>query len=68
MSDITVSTQGVFAPLHFPDYRTTIKRNPVNDLVMVTPRLGELTGPVFGGSEIGELNRWLPCDLSWFNG
>ncbi|OFT76135.1 protocatechuate 3,4-dioxygenase subunit beta [Corynebacterium sp. HMSC30G07] len=64
MSDITVSTQGVFAPLHFPDYRTTIKRNPVNDLVMVTPRLGELTGPVFGGSEIGELNN----DLTLVNG
>lgn len=51
------STEGVNAPLHFPRYKTTIKRNPNNDLIMVPERLGELTGPVFGERDLGGVDN-----------
>lgn len=50
ISNATVD--GSFAPLHFPEYRTTVLRNPNNDLLMLPPRLGETTGPVFGGGDL----------------
>lgn len=62
--DITASTEGVFAPLHFPEYRTTIKRNPSNDLVVSPLRLGELSGPVLGDRDLGELDN----DMTKANG
>ncbi|MDN5684877.1 protocatechuate 3,4-dioxygenase subunit beta [Corynebacterium glyciniphilum] len=49
-----VTTDGSFAPLHFPEYRTTVLRNPNNELLMVPERLGETTGPVFGEGAIGD--------------
>ncbi len=62
ISNATVD--GTFAPLHFPEYRTTVLRNPSNDLLMVPQRLGELSGPVFGAADLrGEDN-----DLTEVNG
>jgi len=61
------TVDGTFAPLHFPEYRTTVLRNPSNDLLMVPlvpQRLGELIGPVFGAADLrGEDN-----DLTKVNG
>ena len=58
------TVDGTLAPLHFPEYRTTVLRNPSNDLLMVPQRLGELSGPVFGAADLrGEDN-----DLTKVNG
>lgn len=64
MTNEVASTLGVFAPLHFPEYRTTVKRNPNNDLLMVPARLGELSGPVFGDRDLGNVDN----DLTLANG
>ncbi|AGS35516.1 protocatechuate 3,4-dioxygenase subunit beta [Corynebacterium maris DSM 45190] len=56
--------EDAFAPLHFPDYRTTVKRNPNNDLILVPERLGELTGPVFGERDLGGVDN----DMTHANG
>jgi protocatechuate 3,4-dioxygenase beta subunit len=65
MIPITNATvDGTFAPLHFPEYRTTVLRNPSNDLLMVPQRLGELTGPVFGNADL----RAEDNDLTKVNG
>lgn len=53
-----------WAPQAFPEYRTTIKRNPGNDLIMVPERLGEITGPVFGEQDLGGLDN----DMTLVNG
>lgn len=37
ISNATVD--GTFAPLHFPEYRTTVLRNPSNDLLLRTEHL-----------------------------
>lgn len=50
-------TTGEWAPLHFPQYRTTILRNPNNKLIMMPERLGELTGPVFGERDLGGVDN-----------
>ena len=52
-----VGTENIWAPRNFSDYKTTIKRNPNNDLVLVRERLGEVTGPVFGESDLGGLDN-----------
>jgi len=55
------TVDGTFAPLHFPEYRTTVLRNPSNDLLMVPQRLVELIGPVFGAADLrGEDGRPVP--------
>ncbi len=65
MIPITNATvDGTFAPLHFPEYRTTVLRNPSNDLLMVPQRLGELTGPVFGNADLRSEDN----DLTKVNG
>ncbi|SER86818.1 protocatechuate 3,4-dioxygenase subunit beta [Corynebacterium cystitidis] len=62
--EYTASTEGVFAPLHFPEYRTTIKRNPTNELILTPQRLGELSGPVLGERDLGGLDN----DMTKANG
>ncbi|MBZ8178289.1 protocatechuate 3,4-dioxygenase subunit beta [Corynebacterium poyangense] len=57
-------TNGIYAPIHFPEYRTTIRRNPNNDLLIIPDRMGELTGPVFGESDLGEVDN----DMTRANG
>lgn len=57
-------TAADFAPLHFPEYKTTRLRNPKNDLILVPQRLGELTGPVFGERDLGEVDN----DMTQANG
>ena len=59
-----VGVGDVWAPRAFPEYRTTIKRNPGNDLIMVNERLGEITGPVFGEQDLGGLDN----DMTLVNG
>lgn len=59
-----VGTDGSFAPLHFSEYRTTVLRNPSNDLLMVPERLGETTGPVFGDGAVAEEDK----DMTKANG
>ncbi|HZK32793.1 MAG TPA: protocatechuate 3,4-dioxygenase subunit beta [Corynebacterium sp.] len=54
----------IFAPLHFPEYRTTAKRNPNNELILVPERLGELTGPVLGERDLGGIDN----DMTHANG
>ena len=61
---VNAATDGFFAPLHFPEYRTTIKRNPTNDLIMVPERLGEISGPVFGDRDLGGIDN----DMTQANG
>ena len=61
---LNAATDGFFAPLHFPEYRTTIKRNPNNDLIMVPERLGEISGPVFGDRDLGGIDN----DMTQANG
>ena len=64
MTTLNAATDGFFAPLHFPEYRTTVKRNPNNDLIMVPERLGELSGPVFGSYDLGGIDN----DMTQANG
>lgn len=52
ISNVTVDSD--FAPLHFPEYRTTVLRNPNNELLLVPERLGETSGPVFGDGALGQ--------------
>src|SRR5699024_11953495 len=59
-----VGVGDVWAPRAFPEYRTTIKRNRGNDLIMVNERLGEITGPVFGGQDVGGVDN----DMTLVNG
>ena len=61
---LNAATDGFFAPLLFPEYRTTVKRNPTNDLIMVPERLGEVTGPVFGDRDLGDADN----DMTQANG
>ncbi len=35
-------------PLLYPDYKSTVRRAPVNPLVIIPHTLSELTGPVYG--------------------
>ena len=41
-------------PYHFPDYRSTVLRSPTKALVVPPPGMTELTGPVFGESDLRE--------------
>lgn len=41
-------------PLLYPDYKSTIRRAPVNPLVIVPHTLSELTGPVYGHESVRE--------------
>ncbi|WP_027019116.1 protocatechuate 3,4-dioxygenase subunit beta [Corynebacterium sputi] len=59
-----VTTEGSFAPLKFPEYRTTVLRNPGNDLLLVPERLGETTGPVFGEADLQGIDN----DMTLANG
>lgn len=63
-STVNTVTDGFFAPLHFPEYRTTVKRNPSNDLILVPERLGELSGPVLGERDLGGIDN----DMTMANG
>lgn len=42
------SADGVHPPLHFPAYRATALRHPIQPLVIVPATRSERTGPVFG--------------------
>lgn len=44
-------------PKLFPDYKSTILRAPTKPLVVLKQSLAELTGPVFGDFELGELDH-----------
>lgn len=43
-------------PLLYPDYKSTIRRAPVNPLVIVPHTLSELTGPVYGHESVREID------------
>lgn len=57
-------TEGSYAPLIYPRYKTTLRRNPNNELILVPERLGELTGPVFGERDLGGVDN----DMTRANG
>src|SRR5699024_11525442 len=59
-----VGVGDVGATRAFPEYRTTIKPNPGNDLIALNERLGEITGPVFGEQDLGGLDN----DMTLVNG
>ena len=44
-------------PLLYPPYRSTLLRAPKLPLIVLPPRLSELTGPVFGEGQIGPLDH-----------
>jgi len=44
-------------PYLYPDYVSTRLRAPLQPLVALPSRLTELSGPVFGGSRVGELDN-----------
>jgi protocatechuate 3,4-dioxygenase, beta subunit len=41
-------------PLLYPDYKSTVRRAPVNPLVLMPHTLSELTGPVYGHDAVRE--------------
>jgi protocatechuate 3,4-dioxygenase, beta subunit len=41
-------------PLLYPDYKSTVRRAPVNPLIIVPHTLSELTGPVYGHDAVRE--------------
>src|SRR5918993_558908 len=50
------STKSLYAnpPYLYPDYRSTVKRAPARQLVVIPHTLSELTGPVYGHESLGE--------------
>jgi protocatechuate 3,4-dioxygenase beta subunit len=44
-------------PLLHPDYKSTIRRAPVNPLIVIPHTLSELTGPVYGHESIRETDH-----------
>lgn len=44
-------------PLLYPDYKSTIRRAPVNPLVIIPHTLSELTGPVYGHESVREIDQ-----------
>jgi protocatechuate 3,4-dioxygenase beta subunit len=44
-------------PYLYPPYRSTVLRAPKRPLILLPPRLSELTGPVFGDGQIGPLDH-----------
>jgi protocatechuate 3,4-dioxygenase, beta subunit len=44
-------------PLVFPAYKSTLRRGPSRPLVPIVPSLSELTGPVYGHEDVGELDH-----------
>lgn len=44
-------------PLLYPDYKSTIRRAPVNPLVIVPHTLSELTGPVYGHESVRDIDH-----------
>lgn len=44
-------------PRLFPEYKSTVLRAPTKPLVLLKQGLSELTGPVFGDFEIGDLDH-----------
>jgi protocatechuate 3,4-dioxygenase beta subunit len=41
-------------PAYAPGYKTSVLRSPRNALISIDPSISEVTGPVFGASELGE--------------
>ena len=52
-----VHDNGVDPPWDWPDYRSTELRAPRRPLVLLPHTLTELTGPVYGEAELGELDN-----------
>lgn len=44
-------------PLLYPDYKSTVRRAPVNPLVIIPHTLSELTGPVYGHESVREIDH-----------
>lgn len=44
-------------PLLYPDYKSTVRRAPVNPLIIVPHTLSELTGPVYGHESVREIDH-----------
>lgn len=61
MSDLqkrlTSLDRTVHPPYLYPDYKSTVKRAPQKPLVISPQTLSELTAPVFGHDDIGELDH-----------
>jgi protocatechuate 3,4-dioxygenase, beta subunit len=51
------SDRGVDPPYLYPDYVGTRLRSPKEPLIVIPHTLSELTGPVFGDREIGEVDH-----------
>ena len=54
--DITKRDWTIQPPYLHPDYKSTVLRAPSKPLVPLAPSLAELTGPVFGHEQVGELD------------
>jgi protocatechuate 3,4-dioxygenase, beta subunit len=44
-------------PLDFPDYRSTALRHPKQPLIVLPQRLTEITGPLYGGDRVGDIDH-----------
>jgi protocatechuate 3,4-dioxygenase, beta subunit len=55
-----------FPPALYPDYKSTVKRSPQHELILIPHTLSELTGPVYGGDSVrpgdDDLTRQHPGD------
>lgn len=50
-------TTTVHPPLHYPDYRSTVRRAPGQPLIEMPPTRTELTAPALGDREVGPLDH-----------
>lgn len=41
----------------YPDYKSTVKRSPSKPLILLPHTLSEITGPVYGESDVGETDN-----------
>lgn len=44
-------------PYIYPDYKSTVLRGPTKPLIPIQQSLSELTGPVYGHNDVGELDH-----------
>jgi len=53
--------KGSQPPSLYEPYRATIKRAPLNPLIVLPHTLSEITGPIFGHEKVGEKDNDLTC-------
>ncbi|MGV9710875.1 protocatechuate 3,4-dioxygenase subunit beta [Gordonia sp. NPDC003424] len=61
---VTRRVSEVHPPAYTPGYKTSVLRSPKNALISTAPTLSEITGPVFGDNELGELDNDLILNYS----